>query len=159
MPCFDFSFQWMQSQVSQLRTWSGVSNILLLVPGQGRLILWKNKASWNLVLVEGIRVSVEEFSMYLPLTYSVPVWGVCFGVESNEFVIVTPLVISQVSGATLLLVLFDPCKRMAALATTAPRVAGLTFSFWLSVYLTGCSTVHPHGFRKAKKRAGEKVSG
>lgn len=27
----------------------------LLVPGLGRLILWKNKASWNLVLVEGIK--------------------------------------------------------------------------------------------------------
>lgn len=57
---------------------------------------------------------------------------------------------------TRLLLWFNPCKGMA---TIAPLAAGPTFSFRLPFYLTGCSMVHPHCFRKAKKCAGEKVSG
>lgn len=133
--------------------------------GLDRWILGKNKASWNLVLVERIRVSIGEFSVYLPITYPGPTGfrGFVLGWKV-KFLSLWPISLYLKSvqlllASTLLLLWFEPCKGMAALATIAPLVARATFSLWLPVYLTGCSMVHSQCFRKAKKRGRGKVSG
>lgn len=77
---------------------------------------------------------------HLPKAY----WfgGFLGGVESNEFVTVIYsflLYFKYVElflASALLLVWFDPCKGVVALATAAPLAAGPTFSFGLPVYLS-----------------------